>query len=295
MSRIHEQLSEQFYRWELRGRGWQVFDEPVHPEPPFVPFHGHYLPDTPIVDDGRRPTFLSSVVQKLGRKLNPQPQPGEPEPEEEPEPQPLIRDNLIELQTSLPADLDIGKESFEQFFRNLALCSEPIAFELLGTHKRVLAQFAASAEDASLVRRQLQAHFPDVQFRQQEGTLENAWDASQGGEAFAVEFGLEREFMLPLASGKLEPFIGIVGALAELQSEELALFQVLWQPVQKPWAENITNSVTHSDGKPFFIDSPELTSAAENKISRPLHAAVVRILVRTATASRMNEIAVLKS
>ena len=64
MSRLDEQLTEQFHRWELRGRGWQVFDEPVYPEPPFVPFYGHYLPETPVVDDGRRPTFLSS----LGRK-----------------------------------------------------------------------------------------------------------------------------------------------------------------------------------------------------------------------------------
>jgi hypothetical protein len=53
MSGIHEQLSEQFRRWEMRGRGWQVFDEPVHPEPPFVPFHGHYLPESAVADARR--------------------------------------------------------------------------------------------------------------------------------------------------------------------------------------------------------------------------------------------------
>jgi hypothetical protein len=37
-----------------------------------------------------------------------------------------------------------------------------------------------------------------------------------------------------LASGKLDPFIGIMGALAELQPGELGLFQVLFQPVQIP-------------------------------------------------------------
>ena len=35
MSRLDEQLTEQFHQWERRGRGWQVFDEPVFPEPPF--------------------------------------------------------------------------------------------------------------------------------------------------------------------------------------------------------------------------------------------------------------------
>ena len=104
-------------------------------------------------------------------------------------------------------------------------------------------------------------------------------EASQGDEVLAVEFGLKHEFMLPLASGKLDPFIGIIGALAELQPGELGLFQVLFQPVQNPWAESIVNSVTHADGKPFFVNSPELTGAAENKVARPLYAAVVRILV----------------
>ena len=288
MASVHEQLSEQFYKWETRGRGWQVFDEPVYPEPPFVPFRGHYLPETPVVDDGRRPTLLSSLFRKIAAP--PEPPPVIPEPEEEPEPTPLVRDSLVEFQASLPAELDIGKESFDQFFRNLALCRKPIAFELLGTHKRVLAQFAASAEDASPVRRQLLAHFPDVQFRQLEGALGNAWDASEGDEAFAVELGLEREFMLPLATGKIDPFVGLVGALAELRPGELGLFQVLWQPVQNPWAESIVRSVTHADGKPFFVNSPELVGAAETKVDRPLYAAVVRILARAATTSRLHEI-----
>jgi hypothetical protein len=173
----------------------------------------------------------------------------------------------------------------------LDLCREPIAFELLGIHKRVLAQFAASAADASPVRRQLSAHFPDVQFRQLEGALDKAWEASEGDAAFAVEFGLEREFMLPLATGKIDPFVGLVGALAELQPGELALYQILWQPVQNPWAESIVNSVTLPDGKPLFVNAAELAGAAENKVGRPLYAAVVRILVRTATTSRLQGIA----
>src|ERR1035441_419973 len=111
MASVHEQLTEQFRQWELRGRGWQVFADPVYPEPPFSPFHGHFLPDAPAVDDGLRPTFLSSLVQKLSRKLSDQPAetPAISEPEEEPEPQLLIRESLVELQTSLPAKLDIGK------------------------------------------------------------------------------------------------------------------------------------------------------------------------------------------
>ena len=293
MSRLDEQLSEQFHQWERRGRGWQVFDEPVSPEPPFRPFEGHFQPPTPAIDDGVRPTFLSSLVRKLSGKLSTEAAapPVIPEPEEEPEPTPLIRESLVELQASLPDKLDISKEAFEQFLLNLSLCRGPIAFELVGSHKRVSAQFVASESDAPLLRRQLQAYFPEAVFVPREGGLEKAWEASQGEEALAVEFGLKQEFMLPLASGKLDPFIGIVGALAELQPGELGLFQVLFQPVQNPWADSIVNSVSHADGRPFFVDSPELTGAAENKIARPLYAAVVRILIRTTNEDRLLQLA----
>src|ERR1035437_11037650 len=133
MSQLDEQLTEQFRQWELRGRGWQVFPEPVLPEPPFVPFHGHYLPDAPPVDDRRKPTFLSSFVERLSNKLSTEkpPAPIEYEPEEEPEPTPLVRESLVELQASLPDKLDISKEAFEQFLLNLSLCREPIAFSLI--------------------------------------------------------------------------------------------------------------------------------------------------------------------
>src|ERR1039458_10820743 len=125
MPTAHEQFSEQFRRWELRGRGWQGFDEPVHPEPPFVPFRGDYFPEPPVVDDGRRPTMLSSLYRKL-TSPRPEPPPVIPEPEEEPQPTPLSRESLVELQASLPDKLDISKEAFEQFLLNLSLCREPI-------------------------------------------------------------------------------------------------------------------------------------------------------------------------
>src|ERR1035437_2964176 len=293
MPSVHEQLTEQFRKWELRGRGWQVFPEPVSPEPPFVPFHGHYLPDTPVIDDGRKPTFLSSFVRKLSQSISTEraAPPAIAEPEEEPEPVTLSRGPLVELQTSLPAKLDIGAEAVAQFLRNFALCREPIAFELVGTAKRVKVQFAAGEEDAPHVRRQLQAYFHEAVFRPCESTLEKVWNDCEGEDALVVEFGLAREFMFMLGSGKLDPFIGIVGALSELQPGDLGLFQVLFQPVQEQWAESILRSITDGEGKPFFVNARELTGAAEKKVSRPLYAAVVRIAVKAETFERALEVA----
>ena len=267
-----------------------MYGEPLHPEPPFVPFPGHYQPGIPVADDGRRATFLSSLFRRIAAPQTPPPE--IPEPEEEPEPTPLVRDSLVELQTSLPAELDIGREACEQFLLNLSLCREPLAFELVGTTAKVRFQFAAGEHDASLVGRQLRAYFPDAVFQPTEGALEETWYTCSGEEELVVEFGLGREFMFSLATGgKLDPFVGIVGALSELQSGELGLFQVTWQRVQNPWAESILRSVTHEDGKPFFVNMPELAEAAEKKVSRPLFAAVVRIAAKAETFERALQIA----
>jgi hypothetical protein len=292
MGKLDEIASEQFAQWEQRGRGWQVFPFPVAPEPPFRPFLGFSLPASDLEhDDGRKPTFLSSFFESFEKKLNPKPPVIAEEPEEEPEPTPLVRDPLVELQASLPDKLDVSREAFEQFLLNLSLCREPITFELLGTHKKVTAQFAAHPDDAPLLRRQLQAFFPEAAFIPHESVLAKAWEQSASDEVLAVDFGLAHEFMLPLTSGKIDPFIGIIGALSELQSDELGLFQVLFQPVSESWPESITRSVTHADGKPFFLNMPELTGAAENKVARPLYAAVVRILIRAKEFDRVLQIA----
>jgi hypothetical protein len=291
MSSLHEQLSDQFHQWEMRGRGWRVFDKPVYPEPPFVPFPGHYQPPAPPLDDGRKPTFLSSLVQNLSNRLSPQAPPVAPEIEEAPEPTPLVRGSLIELQASLSEKLNVDRETFGQFLLSLSLCREPIAFELLGTHKKVSAYFVAAVSDVPLLRRQLQAFFPEAVFVPNERTLEQAWEKAEGDEMLAVEFGLGREFMLPLASGRMDPFVGIVGAMSELLPGELGLFQVLWQPVHEHWGESIVDSVTRSDGRPFFVNRPELTSAAENKTASPLFAAVVRVLVRAGDFDRVLQLA----
>ena len=65
MANVEERLSENFYQWELRGRGWKLWNDPVFPEPPFLPFPGHFLPAIATHDDGKRTSFLGSLVKRL--------------------------------------------------------------------------------------------------------------------------------------------------------------------------------------------------------------------------------------
>jgi hypothetical protein len=134
----------------------------------------------------------------------------------------------------------------------------------------------------------LAAHVPEAVLMPQDGMLEKAWN--DPGESAIAEFGLAHEFMLLLKTGKMDLFIGLSSALAELQPDETAVFQVIFQPVCHPWADDIWRAVTDHNGGSFFANHPELMAAASQKISRPLYAAVVRLAARSDDFSRAWEI-----
>ena len=93
-------------------------------EPPFRPFSGHRLPYVPPVDDGRKPTFLSSFVDQVRRHIAPESSAGVdadiPEDDEEPEPERLERDELTEIQVMLPADAKASPTMVQSILANFA-------------------------------------------------------------------------------------------------------------------------------------------------------------------------------
>jgi hypothetical protein len=280
-----ETLSRQFYQWEQRTRGWRVHPQPVCLEPAFVPFPGYHLPR--VEDDGRKPTFVS----QLWERLNSSPSTVEESPpEDEPEPSPLVRKESVELAVSLAADANPAREAMAQALPALAYCREPLAFEIIGTEREIVAQFAASHADSDTLHRQLSAHHPEASFLSGQGRLHSLWEDS-GDETAVVEFGLERETVLSLATGRLDPYVGLVGAMSGLQPGELALFQVLFQAAHAPWQESLVRSLLLPDGKPIFVNQPELAEAVESKVSQPLYAVVVRVAAKAADFDRAWQVA----
>ena len=286
MASIHEALSQQFHAWEKRGRGWLVREHPVYPEPPFVPFNGYEAP-TAVEDDGRRPTFLSDLVRGLSQSLaTTKPPILESSPRLEPEPEMLERDSLVELQLSFPAKFKSNPRDFTSMLTQLAGTHEPVAFEIIGTHERVTFQFAAESDDARSLSRRFKAHFPEVILTETSDTLASQWNTNDEGEAFVVEFGLTREFVLPLVTDAPEMFVGLLAPLADLTPGELGVFQILFQPVEYPWAEHALRAVADPTGKPIFVNAPELSARVQEKVSSPLFAVVVRIAAQAKTFER---------
>src|SRR5882757_3916133 len=54
-------LTNQFYQWERRGRGWTVAKFSCDLEPVFVPFFGHFIEQGEIIDDGKHPSFFGTL------------------------------------------------------------------------------------------------------------------------------------------------------------------------------------------------------------------------------------------
>src|SRR5581483_9031863 len=296
---VQERLTRAFYFWEARGRGWAIWPYPVALEPPFRPFFFSRLPPPSSFDDGRKPTLLSSLVDRfIGGKQNisyrdPWMDSGDDDEVTEEYPAPARADGrIIELQVAMPPEADVGREAAEQFILSLSSCARPVGLEIIGRADAVTVQMACHERDAGSVFQQLAAYFPDALVSAEEGILQGLWDAS-GDDQLIVEFGLSREFMLPLRAVKgfaPDPLIAVTGALSSLTPGEVGVMQVLFEPVRKPWAENILRSVTGPDGQPFFADAPELARLARHKIARPLFACVIRASARSRHRQRSLQI-----
>jgi predicted DNA-binding transcriptional regulator AlpA len=291
-----EALTRQFYEWEVRGRGWQVWDRPVFLEPPFRPFFGHFIPGPPesAVDDGRKSTFLSSLFDRLNQSGS---GPSAPDSPEDQEPPPAYLEDeapLLEIQIALPPETKITKDAAGQFLLSIGHVSRPVAFEIIGTSDVIVVQMACTRADRRQVREQLQAYFPDVILSEREGYVRALWDGNGGRATVAVDFGLSKEFVRPLRSYERfepDPLAGVMGGMADLSPDEVALFQVLFSPVRSPWSESVMRAVTDAEGDSFFVDDPSMVKLAEQKISSPLFAAVIRVAAQSPREKRAWHIA----
>jgi hypothetical protein len=297
-----ELLTREFYAWERRGRGWQVWDAPVDLEPPFRPFWFHALPIVPgsALDDARHHTVLSALAERLGRYLSgrgapPPPSLPPPDEEEEPLPEPFTDEApLAELAVVVRPEDVVKRDAMERLLLALRYAKTPFAFEVVGTPSAIRVQFACREPAAPVLRGHLRAHFPDAAVRDATPFLAPLWDAEDDAARVVVDFGLAHEFMLPLAIARtfeVDPLIAVTAAMADLEEGDLALLQVLFEEATAPWAESALRAVSDNEGGAFFADAPHLSALAREKLKRPLFAALVRVAAKSRSADRAWDLA----
>jgi len=149
---LSEQLTRDFYRWEKRCRGWQFWDDLVELEPPYEPFHYHWIPRPTVKDDGRIPTFFSSIIERVRRRLkgssSAMPVSTDDFSPEELEPNFFDDSSAIhEMTISLLPEQKVSLDYAENLFLNLSLCSMPLSFEIIGTSQSSSIQFSCREPD----------------------------------------------------------------------------------------------------------------------------------------------------
>ncbi|MBU6142169.1 type IV secretion system DNA-binding domain-containing protein [Patescibacteria group bacterium] len=214
-----------------------------------------------------------------------------PSPKKVPEP--------VELQMQFPSGKMPSREEWEAAVWKLAACPY-ISFEVVALDGHVKFQFACEEINRRAVRSVLEEHLEGVSLIETRGELHDRYCKTFGRSLemsdVIYDYGFARDFLLPLRfwqpnDDPLEPFVDM---LLDLGASECGSLQVFFQElpgwmndgIHKLWQWDV--EARHMNYPRLFPDSEE--EATERKLSRPLLAARVRMMVCAKGETRMNVI-----
>lgn len=283
---LQEQLTAQFYEWEVLGRGWIYGGMPVQLEPPFTPFIGHYTPQRFNTDDGAFHTLLSSLASFF--RLYNQPSHSDEEIESINYTPFAFEDDgaLICHTLNLPRNVTTDTNTLYTFLTMLSYVKKPMSMELHATSEKIKLCLVCREEDAHYISIQLKTYFPLIGITSTLVLFDDLLDTQL--PLATVDFGLEQEFMRPInkyQSKHPDILTGILSTCQHLSDGEKVIVQVLFNGVVNPWAGSIIRSVSTKEGKPFFENAPEMLPMAKEKTHSPLFAATIRIATQAHTST----------
>lgn len=287
--------------WDKRGRGWEVFEYPVRLEPPLVPLSRILnVPEEPVSDDGRIPSFFSSLVgvsaspealqeidlvryrsalAEYSRRLIEEHAPEYCGYEDEP---------FLEFQLVLPKEAPAASRLCEEFVLSLSFLKNPVSFEVIGNDSYITLQFAASQSDAEQLEQQFIAHQREISLRETSGFLGESWVDSDVCSRI-VQFGLSNNFALLLKESRLTEFdllVPVVAGMSDLDADEIAVLQILFTRARGPWTDEALQAIEYLGGLSPFEESKDRASVAKKKLTQPLFATALRIGAKASTEEK---------
>lgn len=277
-SSLAQAITEDFYGWELRGRGWALGDSRIQLEPPFRPCTFRHRVGE-IVDDGRVAPLWKRIAASLKRPARDlAPTDG------------LVLDDERRLLSghppkrtffhiSFPESVKLSKEVTQRLLASIAYCSAPLAMEFVG-RGNLRCQLAVAEQDAPMVEPLLRSFMPDATITV--GADLVAASVHDGAHRAMVDFGLSDEFMLPIGMPTRfdpHPLTAVLAALGSLSADERGAVQVLFAPAHAAWAPEMTRAVAGPSGAGVFEDAPWMTARCQEKVEHSLFAVAMRLCV----------------
>ena len=257
-------LTERFYDWELRGRGWQVWNYAVDIEPPFRPVSF----EPPVRADGcsALARTLTALEERAAKGFE-----GWEEPFANPAEPP---DVLVRIPLQLSPMWCVTQQANPLTPAFLEKHRELMAFEIAAEGPQVRAQLSLSngaGGDSS------------------EDILAHALQAPPRSMMF-LELGLAQEFLVPLPDDAAA-CARVLQTLSQLDKGETGLLQILFKPACEPWADEMLHAALGPHGTGLFTRQDDLVTPCRKKISAPLYAVAVRIMGAAPKAARARAIA----
>jgi hypothetical protein len=294
---IPERLTLGFYNWEMRGRGWHYFPEPVQLEPPFYPFsHLNHLPhNNKFIDDGKVPNLSQKVLGGFKKLLNKQQEETINEADElEYELTPYhaeISENPVEFQLTVPQGEKIELSNQQELLLMLASTRYNVSFEIIGTGDSIIVQIVCDESESVQIHEYIKLYLPKVIITKQTRYIDEVWNI--GTYSNIVYLALEDEFMRPLATDakpSIDPLTGLYATLEQVKNGEMAMLQTVFQGTQNAWHTSIKRSVTDFQERPFFADDETMLPMAKEKTSAPLFGVSIRLAAHSINEQRNREI-----
>ncbi len=264
-----EKAVEHFYTWEQKGRGYSLFSYPVNLEPTYREFY-HTFDNTEYVDDGIAPTFFERLfpIKKPIVKE---------EIEEERPPKVFELDPfLVQLKIHFSTECEFKDFQIIEFLNMLSDSDGQIAFEIIGKQNSIEIRIVCNTIDHKRILHLLYAYFPNIIITD---TNVKRLPFSDDNKVLIVDFGYDEEFMRPI-NMSIDSLTSIMAVLENLKKSEVAMLQIIFKGVKKPWANSIMNSVGIGANS-FFPESPEMAICVKEKVSSPLFAVVIRLAVQS--------------
>lgn len=266
-----EKITADWYKWEKAGRGHNLAEHSVGLEFPVQAFSPKR--NLIITDDSRHTLFgwAKDFLKGKNRENNLTDASMEPVKFVEP-----AKTKILKLR--LAPCIKIGNDG--NFLSMLANAQSPISFEIVSSNSSIGVQFACQEHDLSFLSSQLKMFFKEAEIEETSDIWsENIIDSAHKA---AIGFGLQNEFTRPIRtidSFSFDSFQPLFGLLNNLDQEEKVIFQILFTGTARPWPKLILDSLKTRTGDDFFINAPEMSQLAKEKIKHsPMFAAVVRLL-----------------